>query len=382
LVPALAGPRRRTLAPPAGIAPLAGYTVAVASERRRHPLSVLLESAGARSPGVQAVRTFSTGDDPALRAATQEILAAPVDELLVAADFGFRAWLRAAQRWGLADPLVAHFRTARLLASNPRAADALRDLGLREIWSTAAGSTEELVRYLLAQPLAGRRLVIQCDGVSAIELCQVLRSAGAGVVEVVTYRYQPPAHADLLRRLGDQIVNRQVDAVAFTGAPAVEHLISQAAADRRRDEVLNALTDGVQALCLGPLTAAALVAGGVPARVVDQPFLAELVALAGRTVPQQAVRLAAAGYRMEVRGQAVVLNDELIPVPPGPITVLRALARHPGRVLSCADIRRAAPNWSAVDDHAIEMAVSRLRRTLRDGELIQTVMKRGYRLAA
>jgi len=27
------------------------------------------------------------------------------------------------------------------------------------------------------------------------------------------------------------------------------------------------------------------------------------------------------------------------------------------------------------------MAVSRLRRTLHDGELIQTVMRRGYRLA-
>jgi uroporphyrinogen-III synthase len=85
---------------------------------------------------------------------------------------------------------------------------------------------------------------------------------------------------------------------------------------------------------------------------------------------------------MEVRGQAVILNDELISVPPGPITVLRALARNPGRVLSCADIRRAAPNWADVDDHAIEMAVSRLRRTLNDGDLIQTVMKRGYRLAA
>ena len=66
--------------------------------------------------------------------------------------------------------------------------------------------------------------------------------------------------------------------------------------------------------------------------------------------------------------------------PPGPIAVLRALARNPGRVLSCAEIRRATPNWAAVDDHAIEQAVSRLRRTLHHGDLIQTVMRRGYRL--
>jgi uroporphyrinogen-III synthase len=373
--------RPRTLAPPEGIAPLAGYTVAVASDRRRHALAGLLEAAGARTVGVQAVRAFSTAEHPAVRDATEAAASAPIDDLLVASDFGFRAWLAAARGWGLAERLVARFGAARLLASNARAADALREIGLSEIWSTAAGSTEELIRYLLAHPQAGRRIVVQSDGVSLAELCHALRAAGAAVVEVATYEHEAPVHADLLRRLGDQVVNRQVDAVAFTATPAVEHLVAQAATDHRRDEVLNALADEVPALCLGELTARPLRAVGVPALTPEQPYLDELVALARAHVPQQAVRLAAAGYRMEVRGQAVVLNDELILVPPGPIAVLRALARNPGRVLSCAEIRRATPNWSAVDDHAIEMAVSRLRRTLHDGELIQTVMRRGYRLA-
>ncbi len=372
--------RPRTLVPPGGIAPLAGYTVAVASDRRRHPLAALLEAAGARTVGVQALRAFSAIEPTAVRAATEAALAAPIDELLVASDFGFRSWLKAARRWGLADRLVERFAAARLLASNPRAADAIRDLGLYEIWSTAAGSSEELVRYLLAHPQTGRRIVVQADGVALVELCHALRAAGADVVEVATYQYEAPAHADLLRRLGDQVVNGQVDAVAFLGPPAVTHLIAQAAADHRHDEVLNALAGEVAALCLGELAAAPLAAGGVAALTPDHPYLEALVALACAQVPQRAVRLAAGGYRMEVRGQAVVLNDELIPVPPGPIAVLRALARNPGRVLSCAEIRRATPNWAAVDDHAIEMAVSRLRRTLPDTELIQTVVKRGYRL--
>jgi uroporphyrinogen-III synthase len=331
---------------------------------------------------VQAIRVVSDADDPAVRAATEEVPGAPIDELLVTSDFGFRGWLRAARGWGLADQLVASFGAARLLASNPRAADALREIGLTEIWSTAAASTEELVRYLFAQSLRGKRIVVQSDGVWVAELCHALRTAGAEVVEVRTYRYQPPAYADLLRRLGDQIINRQVDGVAFIAAPALEHLISQASADHHRDQLLNALADEVPALCLGALTAGPLSAAGVEARLPTAPFLEELVVLACTTVPKQAVRLETARYRMEVRGQAVVLNDELIPVPPGPITVLRALARHPGRVLSCADIRRAAPSWADVDDHAIEMAVSRLRRTLNDSDLVQTVMKRGYRLAA
>src|SRR5262249_58210139 len=98
------------------------------------------------------------------------------DGLLVPSDFGFRAWLRAARGWGLADQLIASFAPARLLASNPRAADALREIGLTEIWSTAAASSEELVRYLLAHPLQGKRIAVQSDGVGLPELCHAMRT--------------------------------------------------------------------------------------------------------------------------------------------------------------------------------------------------------------
>jgi uroporphyrinogen-III synthase len=50
--------------------------------------------------------------------------------------------------------------------------------------------------------------------------------------------------------------------------------------------------------------------------------------------------------------------------------------------MSCADIRRDIRTGTAVDDHAIEMAISRLRRALNDTQLIRTVMRRGYRLVS
>ncbi|GAA5193358.1 uroporphyrinogen-III synthase [Rugosimonospora acidiphila] len=371
-----------TQPPPEPAAALAGYAVAVVSDRRRHRLCDLLEAAGARTVAVQGVRTLSTLDSQPLQTQTAQVLAAPIDELVVASDFGFRSWLRLARQWQRADALSARFAGARRLASNPRAADAMREIGLDEIWSTAAGSTEELFRYLLAQPMTGRRVVVQSDNPSVAELCHAMRVAGADVVEVVTHQAFPPTHADLLRRLGDQICAGQVDAVAFTNPASVENLLAQAVADRRLNELLNAMSDEVPAMCLSELGAAPLRAHGVPVHLPVQPFLEEFVALAAATVPRRAVRVVAGGLCLEVRGQAVVLNGELIAVQPGPIAVLRALARHPGRVLSCAEIRRATPNWAGVDDHAIEMAVSRLRRSLKDNELIQTVMKRGYRLAA
>jgi uroporphyrinogen-III synthase len=187
----LANPHR-----PAGaaraIAPLAGYAVAIASDRRRHGLADLLESVGARTIGVQAARSVAKPDEVALRDATLRALAAPCDEVVISSALGLRAWLAAARRWRLAQPLVARLAQARLLARDPAAADGLRVLGLSAIFSAERETTEDLLRYLLAQPsLAGRRIVVQTNQLSLAEACQALRGYGAEVIEVPTYTAQP-----------------------------------------------------------------------------------------------------------------------------------------------------------------------------------------------
>ncbi|MGH3681389.1 MAG: hypothetical protein ACRDT2_14240, partial [Natronosporangium sp.] len=72
------------------IPPLAGYTVAIASDRRRHRLADLLESVGARTVGVQAARSVAKPDPAELRAATDNCLAAPCHELVVSSALGLR----------------------------------------------------------------------------------------------------------------------------------------------------------------------------------------------------------------------------------------------------------------------------------------------------
>lgn len=83
---------------------------------------------------------------------------------------------------------------------------------------------------------------------------------------------------------------------------------------------------------------------------------------------------------MEIRGQAVLLDDWLIPVGGTGIAVLRKLAEHPGRVVPRTELLQSLPS-SGTDEHAVETAIGRLRAHLDDPKLIQTVVKRGYRLA-
>lgn len=367
--------------PPPALAPLAGYTVAIASEHRRPPIAEAIEAVGARTACVQAVRAFSTSDERTLRAATEAALGAPIDELIVTSGFGFGVWMRSATRWGLGDVLVDRARGARLLASNPRAADGLREAGLQEIWSTALGTTEGLVRYLRRESIAGRRVVMQCDSPETAEFAEALRYAGGDVVEIKTYQCAEPRHTDILRRLGDQITLHQVDAVLMTSAFAVEHLLRQARADGRLDAVCNALAADVPAVCRGMSGAAPLRALGVTALLPPWPGSEETAETVSGTVGRRALRLQANGHDVELRGHAVVIDGVLIPIPPGPMGVLRALARRPGQVLSHADIRAEAPILAQNDDHAIEMSVSRLRRSLHDPHLVQTVMRHGYRLS-
>jgi uroporphyrinogen-III synthase len=62
------------------------------------------------------------------------------------------------------------------------------------------------------------------------------------------------------------------------------------------------------------------------------------------------------------------------------MALLRLLAARPGRVVPRAEMLAAMPAASD-DEHAVETAVARLRAALGTPRLVQTVVKRGYRLA-
>lgn len=366
--------------PRADIAPLAGYTVAIASDRRRHPVAGLLESVGARTVGIQAARSVAKPDEAALRDATGRCLAAGCDEVVVSSAVGVRAWVAAAHRWELVQPLIASFAGARLLARDAAAADSLRALGLTGILATPGGTTEELLQFLAAQPLPGRRIVVETNRMSLTEPCAALRRAGADVIEAPTFTTAAPAESYSLRRLCDLVIRRQVDALALVGAPVTEQLIAHADREGRLPDLVATLRYDVLCVALGLQTAQELRIRRVPVLLGERPYAEDVAEEVLKTLPRRRLLVAVGGHQLEVRGQAVVLDGQFIAVPGGPLAVLRALARQPGQVLSAAEIRGGEPTWADVDDHAVEMAVSRLRSLLHGADLVQTIVRRGYRL--
>ncbi|MFI6478160.1 uroporphyrinogen-III synthase [Nonomuraea sp. NPDC050663] len=363
---------------------LSGFTVGVTATRRREEFGALLERRGARVVSAPAIRLVPLPEDAELLAATRECLQAPVDDVVVTTGVGLRGWVAAAEGWGLSTELIEHLGDARILSRGPKARGAVRAAGLGDHWTAPSESCAEVHDYLVQQDLRGRRIAVQLHGEPLTEFVTALRTAGAHVIEVPVYRWLPYRDPSPLRRLISQAISGGVDAVAFTSAPAVLAMLNAARAEGLEDQLLAAFSGGVVAACVGPVTAAPLVARGVPVVQPERSRLGALARTLARHLPEHSVtRLVAGGHSLEIRGHAVVVDGELRPLPPAPMAVLKRLADKPGYVINRGELRTVLPGSHTRDsaEHAVEMAITRLRRALGAPGIVETVVKRGYRLA-
>jgi uroporphyrinogen-III synthase len=364
------------------IEPLAGYTVGITAARRREEFGAALQRRGARVVYAPAIRIVPLADDTELRGATERCLSEPLDFVVATTGIGFRGWIDAAETWGLAEKLNEAIGHATVLARGPKARGAVRASGLRETWSPESESSSEVLDYLISSyDLEGRRIAVQLHGEPLPDMVQTLRLAGADVIEVPVYRWVRPEDAGPLRRLIDVVGAGGVDAVAFTSAPAAASFLLCADEQGSSAAVRDALRGPVLAACVGPVSAGPLLRHDIP---VIQPSRGRLGALVREIVEQlparRGRRLPAAGHLLDIRGHAVVVDDRLVALPGAGMALLRELVRRPGQVVSRRDLLRVTPGDGA-DEHAVEVAVGRLRSALGDPRIVLTVVKRGYRLA-
>ncbi|MEU6390737.1 uroporphyrinogen-III synthase [Streptomyces sp. NPDC046939] len=360
--------------------PLAGFTVGVTAARRADELGALLKRRGATVLHAPALRIVPLADDSELLAATKELLDHAPDIVVATTAIGFRGWVEAADGWGLGEALLARLRAVEILARGPKVKGAVRAAGLTEEWSPSSESMAEVLDRLLAEGVQDRRVAVQLHGEPLPGFVEALREAGAEVVGVPVYRWMPPEDIGPLDRLLDATVARGVDALTFTSAPAAASFLNRAEERGRLPDLLTALGHEVVPACVGPVTALPLQDRGVPTVQPERFRLGPLVQLLCHELPSRARTLPVAGHRLEIRGHAVVVDGDLRPVPPAGMALLRSLARRPGWVVSRADLLRALPG-AGTDEHAVETAMTRLRSALGAPKLIQTVVKRGYRLA-
>lgn len=362
---------------------LAGCTVVIAADRRAGDLASALERRGAQVYRAPAISIVPNADDEELTRRTKELIAHPPDIVVVTTGVGFRGWMDAAHENGLAEELATALTRTLFVARGPKAHGAIQQAGFVADWVAESETAAEVGEYLRTTPLKGKRVVVQHHGSGADGLDALLASIGADVVALTVYRWGPPPDPKLVDRSVAHAATGEVDAVLFTSAPGASEWVRTAerrgalAAIRRR-------ADGGRLLmaAVGPITASPLQNAGLRTTQAERGRLGSLarcvIGYFGDGGAAPAV-LTSAGV-LSMRSGGVVIDGEFIPLSRSAAAALGALFDAGGRVLSRDQIAAAVPH-AGPNAHAVEMSVARLRDALRGFEVVQTVVKRGYRLA-
>jgi uroporphyrinogen-III synthase len=359
---------------------LRGFRIGVTSDRRSGDLIDAFTRRGATVLHAPTIRMVNTDADEPVIAATRAVVAARPDILLATTAYGIRRWFELADAAGLGDDLVEALGRADILVRGPKARGGIRAAGLDDVGMSDEETTASLVERVLRHYPARLTVAVQVHGYTDQPQLERLSAAGHRVLTVAPYRWDEPGSDDpRVRRLIEAACERRVDCITFTSAPAVDALLSAAAARGSLDELLDAMTDHVIPAAVGPVTAAPLVAAGLSPIQPDRFRMGALVRLVCEHLETSRAVVETRFGPLSLRGSVVRLGEREVALTPTTLAVFRGLYDARGAVVSRGALVRSLPG--ARDDRVLEVTLSRLRQTLDAPGLIATVVKRGYRLA-
>jgi uroporphyrinogen-III synthase len=365
------------------ILPLAGYTVAVTADRRRDEQVELLRRRGADVLEGPTVRTEPLADDSALRAGIDAVVAEPPAITVILTGLGVRSLLGAAESMGQGEALLASIAASDVYTRGPKATGAAVTAGIGVAWSTAGERSTELLAELSEAASAGARIAVQRDGDADPHLARALAAIGGDVVDIPVYRWSMPEDLQPAQRLLDAVCARSVDALTFTSSPSVRYLFDLAEEAGARAALLEAVNGPVVAVCVGPVCAETAKGLGIESAVVPKRArLGTMVQALAAELGGRARRLELHGTEVTIQGALAVVGDEEVRLTDRERAVLHALVDAGGAVVPKRSLLRDVWGSGTTDEHAVEVTVSRLRSRLGAvGPAIQTVPRRGYRLA-
>lgn len=359
---------------------LEGFRIGVTSDRRSGDLIDALARRGAQVLHAPTLRmTNAISDDPVI-ADTRAIIAARPDVLLATTAYGVRRWFEVADAAGLGEDLLDALHDTAILVRGPKARGGVRAAGLNDVGMSAEETTESLIDEVLANYPAGLTVAVQLHGFLKPSQLDRLRDAHDVVLTVEPYRWiEPDEGDDRVDRLIEAACTGGLDCITFTSAPAVHALFGAAEARGRYDDLVDAMCGPVVAAAVGPVTAAPLVAAGIVPIQPERFRMGALIRLVCEHLEStRVIRLDTRHGPLALRGSVVDVDDRRVALAPVALMILRSLVNARGSVVGRDRLAAGLPGTN--DEHALEVALSRLRQTIGVPGLIATVVKRGYRI--
>ncbi|GGI47289.1 uroporphyrinogen-III synthase [Agromyces flavus] len=359
---------------------LQGFRIGVTSDRRSGDLIDAFVRRGAQVLHAPTIRMANASSDEPVIADTRAIIEARPDVLLATTAYGVRRWFEVADAAGLGDDLLDALHETAILVRGPKARGGIRAAGLDDVGMSAEETTESLIDEVLANHPRGLTVAVQLHGYLPPEALDRLRDAHDTVLTVEPYRWIDPDFTDeRVDRLIEAACTGGLDCITFTSAPAVHALLGAAEARGRHDDLIDAMRGPVVAAAVGPVTAAPLLTAGIDALQPDRFRMGAMIRqVCEHLETERIVRLQTQLGPLALRGSAVDLGGRRVELAPLGLAILRTLVQARGTVVSRDRLAASMPGTT--DEHALEVALSRLRQTLGVPGLIATVVKRGYRI--
>ncbi|ABK02650.1 Uroporphyrinogen III synthase HEM4 [Arthrobacter sp. FB24] len=379
IAPASAAGPQDSPAADAPDSPLEGFRIGVTSHRRSQDLIEALERRGAEVLHAPALKIAPVQEDMRLVEDTKAVIAAKPDLCIATTAYGMRRWCEAADASGIGDELLETLAACRMFVRGPKARGAVRAAGLADVGISSDETTATLVDMLLKEGVRGKTVAVQLHGYTDVRQLERLKMSGATVLTVTPYRWVKPDGEDKLPRLIEAACSGNLDVLTFTSAPAVDAMWSTAHEMGLYKQLVDALKTTVTTAVVGPITAQPLIDAGLSPLIPERFRMGALIRLVCEHLALNHVRrLDTRSGNVELRGRSLRIDGEPVEMAPAPLLLLRALLGAEGAVLSREALSELLELRGSV--HALDMTVSRLRSSLPDGRMVETVVKRGYRI--
>jgi uroporphyrinogen-III synthase len=257
---------------------LALRTVSLES-RRSDEMARLLTRHGLIPIEAPSMREVPLTDQAEAFAFGEALMQGQCDWLVLLTGVGTRTLVATlSTRWPQPEIVAALGRT-RLACRGPKPVAALKEFGLKPaVLAPEPNTWRDLLAALEPIALAGKRVWVQEYGRPNDTLLDGLRARGADVHSAAVYAWQLPEDVAPLRRAVQALRRAEADAILFTSAQQLDHLLKIADETDERAGLLHALAKHVLVASIGPLTTEALVEQGLaPDIEPEHPKMGHLV---------------------------------------------------------------------------------------------------------
>jgi uroporphyrinogen-III synthase len=245
---------------------LAGLRVVSFEARMAGPMADLIRKQGGEVIEAPALREVPIGGNPDAIAFADRLVADEFDLVIFLTGVGTRYLTREIETKYPREEWVAALKRAKVAIRGPKPVAPLRELGARiDLQAPEPNTWRELLGALDANlPVTGLRVAVQEYGQPNPELIEGLEARGATVTRVPVYTWALPDDLEPLCKAIIEIIEGRIDAVVFTSAQQVVHLLQVASQEGHEADLRISLARSVIVASVGPTTTETLRALDLP----------------------------------------------------------------------------------------------------------------------